>query len=215
MVAKRWGHIHIVTRRWVHQSIARKGNTITCCYLDFKLTQLRICKSLFPAVFLIIFDSSYFVIHVACLDEGFYPVVEAPVSSNNVKTSQKELGNQLQTSEPIPPTEFGDLETTLSQNMSATLSDATKTNSENTDVPVIQKKVEEKIDRSVAEDSETEDNDLYLSNCRILLLGLDEKQLSKSVTMIRRGGGSRHMLLSEKLTHIIIGNPSEMYVASF
>ncbi|KAM0940546.1 putative BRCT domain-containing protein [Dioscorea sansibarensis] len=170
MVAKRWGHIHIVTRRWVHQSIARK----------------------------------------ACLDEGFYPVVEALVSSSNVKTSQKELGNQLQTSEPIPPTEFGDLETTLSQNMSATFSDATKTNSEHTDAPVIRKKVEEKIDRSVAEDSETEDNDLYLSNCRILLLGLDEKQLSKSVTMIRRGGGSRHMLLSEKLTHIIIGNPSEM-----
>ncbi|KAJ0973198.1 hypothetical protein J5N97_021157 [Dioscorea zingiberensis] len=97
-------------------------------------------------------------IPAACLDEGFYPVAEAPISCNNMKTSQKEPGNQPQSSEPIPPTEFGDLDTTLSQNMSSSFSDATKTN----------------------------------------------------MSMIRKGGGSRHMLLSEKLTHIIIGTPSEI-----
>lgn len=27
-VAKRWGHIHIVTRKWFDQSIARRGNSM-------------------------------------------------------------------------------------------------------------------------------------------------------------------------------------------
>ncbi|KAL0927052.1 hypothetical protein M5K25_001206 [Dendrobium thyrsiflorum] len=65
-----------------------------------------------------------------------------------------------------------------------------------------------KFDCRVAQDSE-EDDDLYLSSCRIFLAGFEDKELRKLVNMIRRGGGTRHMLLSEKLSHIILGKPSE------
>uniref|UniRef100_A0A0A9DVV1 BRCT domain-containing protein n=1 Tax=Arundo donax TaxID=35708 RepID=A0A0A9DVV1_ARUDO len=64
------------------------------------------------------------------------------------------------------------------------------------------------VDSHVAEDSEAE-NDLYLSNCRISLVGFEEKELLRLIMMIRNGGGSRHILLSEKLTHIILGAPTE------
>ncbi|XP_008781616.2 DNA topoisomerase 2-binding protein 1-A isoform X2 [Phoenix dactylifera] len=173
MVAGRWGHIHIVTRRWIDQSIARK----------------------------------------ACLDEGLYPVHGNSVSCNEVKGSQKEQKSQdhsTTTSQPIPPTMIEDLEATLSQNILSSFSDATKINNEGTDSPALETKDEAKFESHIAEDSETEDNDLYLSDCRIFLVGFEERELSKLVTMIRKGGGSRHMLLSEKLTHIIIGAPSEV-----
>ncbi|KAK8948021.1 hypothetical protein KSP40_PGU007126 [Platanthera guangdongensis] len=66
-----------------------------------------------------------------------------------------------------------------------------------------------KFDFRVAQDSE-EDNDLYLSSCIICLVGFEEKVLRKLVSMIRRGGGTRLILLSEKLTHIILGSPSDV-----
>lgn len=103
-----------------------------------------------------------------------------------------------------------DLEATLSQNISSSFSDATKINNEGTDSLVLETKDEAKFESHIAEDSETEDNDLYLSDCRIFLVGFEERELSRLVAMVRKGGGSRHMLLSEKLTHIIIGAPSEV-----
>ncbi|XP_073012822.1 uncharacterized protein [Typha latifolia] len=172
MVARRWGHIHIVNRRWVDQSIARK----------------------------------------ACLDEGFYSINENSVSCNDIKVPHKEQQNQEHSNASflsVPPTYIEDLEATLSQNMPTSFSDAPNASSECADAVPLQKKDEVKFDSRVAEDSEGED-DLYLSNCRIFIVGFGEKELSKLVTMIRKGGGSRHMLLSERLTHIIIGAPSEV-----
>jgi len=57
--------------------------------------------------------------------------------------------------------------------------------------------------------TEAENDDLYLSNCRISLVGFEENELLRLLRMIRNGGGSRHILLNEKLTHIILGAPSE------
>ncbi|KAM3311676.1 hypothetical protein ACQJBY_031981 [Aegilops geniculata] len=82
----------------------------------------------------------------------------------------------------------------------------------NTDIvsaPCVQETNEMPVESHVAEDSEAEDDDLYLSNCRISLVGFKEKELSRLVMMIRNGGGSRHVMLSERLTHIILGAPSE------
>ena len=75
--------------------------------------------------------------------------------------------------------------------------------------PCVQETNEMPVESHVAEDSEAEDDDLYLSNCRISLVGFEEKELSRLVMMIRNGGGSRHVMLSERLTHIILGAPSE------
>lgn len=102
-----------------------------------------------------------------------------------------------------------DLEATLSQNIASSFSDGHVINVEGNNAPSEQTKEEPSCNYHVAEDSETEDNDLYLSNCRIFLVGFEEKEQFKLVSMIRKGGGTRHMLLSEKLTHIILGAPSE------
>lgn len=75
--------------------------------------------------------------------------------------------------------------------------------------PCVQETNEMLVESHVAADSEAEDDDLYLSNCRISLVGFEEKELSRLVMMIRNGGGSRHVMLSERLTHIILGAPSE------
>ena len=35
-------------------------------------------------------------------------------------------------------------------------------------------------------------------------------EIRKLVSMVRRGGGSQYMSFNDKLTHIIVGSPSEM-----
>ncbi|XP_042461718.1 DNA topoisomerase 2-binding protein 1-like isoform X3 [Zingiber officinale] len=172
MVARRWGYIHIVTHRWIDQSIVRR----------------------------------------ACLDEALFPVQLNSVSCNDVKRSQKERRCQELSntnSQTVSPLMFGDVEATLSQNVSSSFSDATKVNNEGTDSAVILMKDEQKLDTCIIDDLESDDYDLYLSDCRISLVGFSEAELSKLLNMIIKGGGTRHMSLSEKLTHIIIGEPSD------
>ncbi|XP_057974926.1 uncharacterized protein LOC131162454 isoform X2 [Malania oleifera] len=188
-VAQRWGHIHIVTRKWFDQSISRR----------------------------------------ACLNEDSYPVQGGLTSSINsvrgsltAKQSQyKVLGNS-QSAASSMATESNwhavrstgfvdpDLETTLSQNVS-TYSDApTFIKKDECEVPTFHPKNEMNIGGCVADDSQSEDSDLYLSDCRISLVGFEAAEMRKLVNMVRRGGGSRFMSLSEKLTHIVVGNPSEL-----
>lgn len=101
-----------------------------------------------------------------------------------------------------------DLETTLSQNM-ASVSDGPVLVSDDNTPPCIQPKTSFNIDACVAEDSQLEDNDLYLLNCKIHLIGFDASEMRRLVNMVRRGGGSRYMSLNEQLTHIVVGTPSE------
>ncbi|GMP79528.1 hypothetical protein CsSME_00035031 [Camellia sinensis var. sinensis] len=188
-VAKRWGHIHIVTRKWFDQSVSRR----------------------------------------VCLNEESYPVQGGSSSSiNGMRTcllarrsQDKGVGN----SQCAPSSVAGDsnletvlcggiadpeLEATLSQNVSTTFSDTSIFVKEESGALAKQPKSDTNFDGCVADDSQNEDNDLYLSDCRILLLGFDASEMRKLVNMVRRGGGSRYMSFNEKLTHIVVGTPLEI-----
>lgn len=184
-VARKWGHIHIVTRKWFDQSIARR----------------------------------------ACLNEESYPVQGGLVSSNKgMKTcltgqhvQDKVIGNSvpkpsaIAAESSVPCSGFGDLdvEATLSQNMSSMFSDSSAFVKEG-DGEVTACTGETNVDADVANDSQSEDNDLYLSECRILLIGFEASEMRKLVNLVRKGGGSRYMSFNDKLTHIIVGAPSEI-----
>lgn len=104
-----------------------------------------------------------------------------------------------------------DLETILSEDISSRYSDAPfPVKEDNGEACVRLPRGDKSFDGCVADDSETEDNDLYLSDCRIALVGFDVSEMRRLVSLVRRGGGSRYMSFNEKLTHIIVGCPSEM-----
>lgn len=151
----------------------------------------------------------------ACLDENSYLVCQSSSAySSGLKTSPKEQHNPEISSasasfQPVPAMSVDD-SVSVSQYVPASFGDASKIS--NTDIvgaPGVQEANEMQVDSHVAEDSEAENDDLYLSNCRIALVGFEEKELLRLLMMIRSGGGSRHILLNEKLTHIILGAPSE------
>ncbi|KAL8155519.1 hypothetical protein AgCh_000784 [Apium graveolens] len=186
-VAKRWGHIHIVTIKWFDQSISRK----------------------------------------ACLSEKIYDVQATTTSTSKfslkVQHSQEKLGkpsicslSSLDTDANLrTPTYSGlvgsDVEATLSQNMSSKFpDDPDNVKKEDVGEPATLHDDDTNFDGCVADDSQKDDNDLYLSDCRISLVGFEALEMRKLVSMIRRGGGSRYMSLNKNLTHIVVGTPSEI-----
>ncbi|KAF9609763.1 hypothetical protein IFM89_018211 [Coptis chinensis] len=177
-VARKWGSIHIVTPKWLEQSIARR----------------------------------------ACLEEESYSVRISCTSSASIMIGGSKGGLMAQhrqdkantDSQSVPSSVKADLETTFSQNMSSTFSDSTIfINDEESEVPDLQPGDETNFDDFVADDSQKEDNDLYLSDCRILFVGFQASEMRKLVNLVRKGGGSRYMSFSERLTHIVVGTPSE------
>lgn len=102
-----------------------------------------------------------------------------------------------------------DLENLLS-NISPTFSEVPPISKDGNDPPADKQKNDSDFAHCVADDSQCEDDDLYLSECRILLVGFEASEMRKLVDMIRQGGGSRYMSIREKLTHVVVGNPSEM-----
>ncbi|KAC9819675.1 hypothetical protein E3N88_45223 [Mikania micrantha] len=147
----------------------------------------------------------------ACLNEESYPVLKSPVTSMNSQRTSSKVARNSEFSAHQDITCDGmvdaDLQTTLSQNM-ASISDISVQGSDDNTPPCIQQKTSFNIDASVAEDSQSEDN-LYLLNCKIHLVGFDASEMRRLVNMIRRGCGSRYMSLNEQLTHIVVGTPSE------
>ncbi|KAK1267690.1 hypothetical protein QJS04_geneDACA000015 [Acorus gramineus] len=172
LVAQRWGHIHIVTRKWLDQSIVRR----------------------------------------ACLDEDCYPVQRVSVPPSNMKDGLKEniQDRDAESLQPLSSTRMNDPDTTFFDNICCTSSDASIMAKECGDLHALQNKDEVDCGCPIANDSEAEDSDLYLSNCRIFIVGFEAHEMRKLVNMVRKGGGSRHLLLSEKLTHIVVGTPSEI-----
>ncbi|XP_039170840.1 DNA topoisomerase 2-binding protein 1-like isoform X3 [Eucalyptus grandis] len=184
-VAKRWGHIHIVNRKWFDQSTSRK----------------------------------------ACLNEESYPVQGSSMSSVKTASSQQNQDRVIGSSQSLPSSIVGDrdfhsisatdhadpdLETTLSQNVSSMFVDPHVLGKEDSgEVPAVQSNGEVNHDGCVAADSENEDNDLYLSECRLTLVGFESSELRNLVNMVRRGGASRYTTLNERLTHVVVGLPSE------
>ncbi|KAJ1685865.1 hypothetical protein LUZ63_017255 [Rhynchospora breviuscula] len=154
-------------------------------------------------------------IPLACLDEALYPVTNNPPSrTSSASFSQKEKQCQHQEQNMNTILQFVKKAATpaklpepcLSQNVSSSLPDMVF------DEPYNEKKVTTDLaghDLRVAEDSEDGD-DLYLSGCRISLVGFTEKEMAQMVSLVRRGGGTRFVMLSERLTHIIVGAPSEI-----
>ncbi|XP_011091797.1 DNA topoisomerase 2-binding protein 1-A isoform X2 [Sesamum indicum] len=187
-VAKRWGHIYIVTRKWFHQSVARR----------------------------------------ACLSEESYPVQGSTISSlSTLKTVEqhsqgKVIRNSQHTSSSMATA--SDSETNFSAqdmgpdfenplpNIYPAFFEAPSLPKEDNDPPADMQKNDPNFARCIADDSQSEDDDLYLSECRILLVGFEASELRKLVDMVRRGGGSRYMSFSEKLTHVIVGKPSELEI---
>ncbi|XP_027159017.1 DNA topoisomerase 2-binding protein 1 [Coffea eugenioides] len=182
-VAKRWGHIHIISRKWFDQSVARR----------------------------------------ACLNEESYPVqgssmktvrkMAMPSQDKSLGNSQCEASSAGTASDPqvrlYAQKAEPNSEANISHDMSSAFCDApTFTREEDNGQSAEQLKNNSNFDGCVADDSQTED-DLYLSVCRIMLVGFHADNMRKLVSMVHRGGGSRYMSFNEKLTHIIVGTPSE------
>ncbi|KAF8103589.1 hypothetical protein N665_0188s0516 [Sinapis alba] len=183
-VARKWGHIQIVTRKWFEQSIARK----------------------------------------VCLNEELYPVLGSISMSRGVR----DLGNHdnqeklpecpvsLSHSTAVAADSYAsyaqsresDMETCASQNLLSTSMNPNSHVKEPSKDPTTEPQ-EQNIDGCTARDLESEDNDLYLSDCKIFLLGFEASEMRRLVKLVRRGGGSRYMMLSERMTHIVVGTPSE------
>lgn len=130
--------------------------------------------------------------------------------------------NQLRSSQSFTSSAFGDpktsagpalgnldpdLETTVSQTL---FSDTQLSNKEDA-CEMLYNQPNERMnqDDRVAQDSEAEDDGLYLSECRLMLVGFDSLKLRSLVTITRKGGASRYTTSNERLTHIIVGCPSE------
>ncbi|RHN77893.1 putative BRCT domain-containing protein [Medicago truncatula] len=187
-VAKRWGHIHIVTMKWFDQSVARR----------------------------------------ACLNEESYPVQSGSLSSRKVTrdltaqhSQEKDIGKMQSGSSSRAAdsnmlvsdcTESMDIdpEATQSEHMSSVSNVPLFVKEADAEACPLQTSNQLNLDGAVANDSESDDNDLYLAECRISLVGFEASEMRKLVNMVRKGGGSRYMSLNDKLTHIVIGNPTEM-----
>ncbi|KAL6513392.1 hypothetical protein OROGR_020878 [Orobanche gracilis] len=183
-VAKRWGEIYIVNRKWFHQSVARK----------------------------------------ACLSEESYPVQGTFASSlGSLKTMEQHsqvtvVRNSQYTSSMATASESNaifsaqdmepDHEIPL-PDICPSVFEVPQAPKVDEDPPADERKHDSDFSRCVADDSQCEGDDLYLSECRILLVGFEPSELRMLVEMVRQGGGSRYMSFNRKLTHIIVGNPSE------
>ncbi|KAL3651876.1 hypothetical protein CASFOL_004878 [Castilleja foliolosa] len=184
-VAKRWGHIYIVNRKWFHQSVARR----------------------------------------ACLSEEPYPVQGTSASSVSslktleqhsrgkvIRNSQHSSSSMATASESETNFAVQDMETELEialPNTHSTFVGVPTLPKEGDDTPDNENKHDSHFARCIADDSQCEDDDLYLSECRVLLVGFDASELRKLVDMVRQGGGSRYMSFNQKLTHVVVGNLSE------
>ncbi|TVU26247.1 hypothetical protein EJB05_28784 [Eragrostis curvula] len=150
----------------------------------------------------------------ACVDENSYLVCHNSSVLSGIKSSLKdqhnpEISSASASFQPVTTTSVDDSVST-SQFVPTSVVDAGKNSSPDiVGASCFQETNEMQVVSHVAEDSEAENDDMYLSNCRISLVGFDEKEMLRLVILIRNGGGSRHILLSEKLTHIVLGAPSD------
>ncbi|CAA0827245.1 transcription coactivators [Striga hermonthica] len=187
-VAKRWGHIYIVNRKWFHQSVARRA-----C----------LCEESYPVQGIVASSVSGFKISEQN-SQGKVTRNPQYCSSSIASALDSETTCPAQDMEP-------NLEVPLS-NMCSAFFEVPPLPKVGDDPPADEHKHDPDVSRCIADDSECEDDDLYLSECRILLVGFETSELRKLVDMVRQGGGSRYMSFNEKLTHIIVGNPSEIEI---
>ncbi|KAG6554667.1 hypothetical protein Mapa_003685 [Marchantia paleacea] len=53
------------------------------------------------------------------------------------------------------------------------------------------------------------ETECYLSGCRIFLAGFERSDMKRLAMMVLDGGGTRHMEFNSRITHVILGKPSE------
>ncbi|CAM6126138.1 unnamed protein product [Calypogeia fissa] len=56
---------------------------------------------------------------------------------------------------------------------------------------------------------------MYLSHCRFFLTGFESVEMRRLVHMVLNGGGTRYMEFNERVTHVVIGKPSERELKDF
>ncbi|KAL0377200.1 UNVERIFIED_CONTAM: hypothetical protein Scaly_0837600 [Sesamum calycinum] len=226
----------IVTTSWLLQCWKEHRVVPQDCYRVLPFFGLTICVSGIPAderkemEKLVVQNGGKYSAELTktCLSEESYPVQGSTMSSlSTLKTVEqhsqgKGIRNSQHTSSSMATasdseTNFSaqdmgpDLENTL-PNIYPAFFEAPSLPKEDNDRPADTQKSDPNFTRCVADDSQSEDDDLYLSECRILLVGFEASELRKLVDMVRRGGGSRYMSFSEKLTHVIVGKPSELEI---
>ncbi|PNY03860.1 DNA topoisomerase 2-binding protein 1-a-like [Trifolium pratense] len=164
----------------------------------------------------------------ACLNEESYPVQSGSLSSRKVTrhltvqhSQEKDIG-KMQSGSFARAADSNmlvsncaesmdiDSEATQSQHTSFVSNVSLFVKEADAEAPPLQTSNGLNFDGAVANDSESDDNDLYLAECRISLVGFEASEMRKLVNLVRKGGGSRYMSLNDKLTHIVIGNPTEM-----
>jgi topoisomerase (DNA) II binding protein 1 len=177
-VARKWGHIQIVTRKWFQQSIDKK-----------------VCLN----------EESYPVLGSIPLTRG---VRDLGVHNGLEKFPSAATASAADSYVSCAQSRDSDIEASASQNVFPTSMNPSTDVKEPGGGPTARPQ-EQNIDGCTARDSESEDNDLYLSDCRIFLLGFEASEMRKLAKLVRRGGGSRYMLLNERMTHIVVGTPSE------
>ena len=159
---------------------------------------------------------------IGCLNEDLYPVGSVSGTSNKLTrvclTAHNSQEKVIVNLEAVPASFLADskftavagpwfsdmdVEVTLSQS-TPMFSDASHfINEVDVEVPVAMGRNEENTVNCLANDFPSEENDLYLSACRIKVVGFEASEMQKIVNMILRGGGFRYMLFNDKLTHII------------
>eukprot|EP01018_Ginkgo_biloba_P019691 Gb_04893 [translate_table: standard] len=147
----------------------------------------------------------------ACLDDDLYPV-QATNTSKLAKKGIPKSHNQdkeIVSQEIVSLTMAANLQSSISQRLSSTPSVSLASTKEQAETVGLSAENTSEWAGRIAADSQNEDNDLYLANCRIILAGFQAVEMRKLVSMVRSGGGSRYMSFSEKLTHIIVGKPSK------
>lgn len=145
----------------------------------------------------------------ACLDEELYPVQAGSVSStlpSRCNSREQSKQDKEVTSLVISAT----LDSSVSQPFSSATSPHPATTKEKAVAVIRSAESTSEYAECIAADSQTEANDLYLENCKILLAGFEPIEMWKLVNMVRTGGGSRYMTFNDGLTHIVVGKPSEI-----
>lgn len=120
--------------------------------------------------------------------------------------------NASPTSHTVASTVPATVGLTFSQSTSPAFSDSTIFSREHSEATCLPSKNEMDSVSCVAADSQDDDNDLYLSDCRIFFAGFEINEMRTLIKLVRRSGATRHMSLSERLTHIVVGSPSETLV---
>ncbi|VFQ92115.1 unnamed protein product [Cuscuta campestris] len=167
-------------------------------------------------------------IPAACLNEESYHIQGSSASTRNAARikNQHSLESGIQSVHSFSSTatvsnseavSFGhavdsDMGGTFFQNAPSFSEEPLFSKEERNDHPIEHQNYDAFTGEFVAGDSQTDDNDLYLSDCRLLIVGFSASEMRKLVNMVRKGGGSRYMYFSEKLTHIIVGSPSEIEI---